>query len=116
MHDDELWDLEEGFWRGDAPFYEEHLAPDALMVFPAPTGILERDDTVASIREAPRWENVRLTKKHVTRPHVHTAILAYEAQADQADVDSAYRAVCSSTYVKTPDGWRLALHQQTPSE
>lgn len=51
--------LEEQFWRaaGDAAFYEEHLAAEALMVFPAPFGVFDREATLAAValdRHPPR--------------------------------------------------------------
>ena len=39
--DEDLWKKEERFWLGDAEFYEQALAPDAIMVLPPPAGILD---------------------------------------------------------------------------
>lgn len=41
------------------------------------------------------------------------AVLAYRAEARRAE-DGPYRAYCTSTYVRSGDGWKLVQHQQTP--
>jgi hypothetical protein len=33
-----LFELEEGFWNGDAGYYDEHLAEECIMVFAPPVG------------------------------------------------------------------------------
>ena len=109
----ELWRLEEQFWTGDAAFYERSLAPDALMVLPAPAGILGRTATVESIRSAPRWRNVSFTQRHHVAPGTDIVVLAYHVRADRGDEASSYAAQCSSTYVRTGGDWRLVLHHQS---
>src|SRR5690606_20509551 len=108
----DLWRLEEQFWTGDAAFYERALAPDALMVLPAPVGVLGRAATIESIRSAPRWRKVSFMRQHHAAPGADIVVLAYEVQADRGDDASSYAAQCSSTYVRIGGSWRLALHHQ----
>jgi hypothetical protein len=110
----ELWKLEESFWMEDANFYDATLATEALMVLPAPAGVLDRSATVASIRSADRWTKVSFSDRHSIRPSSAVVILAYSAHADRGRSGTAYSAQCSSTYVQSDSGWKLALHQQTP--
>lgn len=112
--DEALWRLEEQFWQGGADFYELALAADALMVLPAPAGVLDRAGTIVSIRSADRWKHVSITDRRqaVAGP---VAVLAYAVQADRGGDEPAYAAQCSSTYVRDDDRWRLLLHHQTPA-
>ncbi|HYG62790.1 MAG TPA: DUF4440 domain-containing protein [Thermoanaerobaculia bacterium] len=115
MSERELWDLERQFWTGGAPIYEERLAPESLMVFPQPAGVLDRAATIAAIQQAPRWEDVRFSSQRIAFPGPQVAVLVYEATADRSAPDTEYAAQCSSTYVKLGGSWKLALHQQTPA-
>jgi hypothetical protein len=85
-----------------------------LTVFPQPVGVLDRQATVESIESADRWKNVAFANEHCITPAEGTAILACTVEADRGDRGTDYSAQCSSTYVPTSDGWRLAMHQQTP--
>jgi hypothetical protein len=109
-----LWALEEEFWTADAAYCREHLATESLMVFPHPTGLLNRARAIASIAETPRWKSVSLNTRRLVRPAEHTAVLAYAVTADRGDDSSRYQALCSSTYVRLSGQWKLVIHQQTP--
>lgn len=112
--DQELWQLEKQFWLGNAEFYETMLAPQALMIFPPPVGVLDRATTISSIRSAARWQNIAFSKQHFVAATQDTAVLAYVARADRGGADSGYCAQCSSVYIRCNSGWCLVLHQQTP--
>lgn len=112
--DDDLWLLEERFWRGDTTFFDAHLIDEAVMVFPAPLGTMDREKTLASLEEGGRWENVELNGKRLFRPSASVAILLYAATAMRAG-QSPYGAQCMSVYCKDGNFWKLAAHQQTPS-
>ena len=116
MKKQDLWHLEEQFWTGDSDFYEQHLATDALMVFPKPAGVMDRPATLESIQSGGRWNKVEITDKRLIKPAQDTAILVYSVNADRGNSDTAYAAQCSSTYVSTSGGWQLAVHQQTPTD
>jgi Domain of unknown function (DUF4440) len=107
-----IWNLERDFWLSDADFYAAHLTPECLMVFPEPIGVLDSAETIASLSTSPRWTRVAFGRQRLIAPSDDVAIVAYEAEAHRGDV--AYHAQCSSTYARCGEGWRLALHQQTP--
>jgi hypothetical protein len=113
---EELWHLEEQFWRGNADFYDRTLAPGAFMVLPDPVGILDRSATIAAIRAAPRWQGVVFSEqRQILQDESGVAVLAYAAQAHGGSPDTAYAARCTSTYVRDDGQWLLLAHQQTPA-
>lgn len=113
-NDDALWRLEEWFWLGGADFYERTLALGALMVLPAPVGVLDRRATIDSIRAGARWKEVAFHDRHLLQPGADVAVLVYVAVARRAD-SPPYAAQCSSTYVRAAGQWQLVVHQQTPT-
>ncbi|CAN7165922.1 nuclear transport factor 2 family protein [Variovorax sp. LjRoot290] len=114
--EEDLWALEERLWLGDALFYEQHLAVDARMVFPQPVGMMGRAQILASIEPDKRWRRVEFANQHLLAPAEGTAVLVYAAAADRGSTGSAYRAQCSSVYVRTGGRWQLVAHHQTPAD
>jgi Domain of unknown function (DUF4440) len=114
MRDDAVWLREEEFWKGDARLYDERLAPEALLVFAPPVGVLDRRSAIEAIWQAPRWKNLQFQERRLIRPSSSLIVLTYLAHADRGDAASAYRAQCSSSYVLLGTEWQLALHHQTP--
>ena len=111
----ELWALEEGFWTGGTEFYRHHLAGECLMVFPAPVGILNRDQVLESLAHGPRWARVAMNDRRALRAMDKTIILAYRADGEREDDGSPYAVLAASVYVYRDGTWRLAFHQQTPN-
>lgn len=112
ISDAELLALEKNFWTGDAPFYDRHLSEDATMVFPAPTGVLRRDQIVTSAATAPRWRAVRIHDPFIARPSASVAVLTYQAEAIRGE-EPPYSAQVTSVYTLGAGDWRLAFHQQS---
>jgi hypothetical protein len=54
-----------------------------------------------------------LSDWRVLRPTQDTAVVTYRALAHRTG-SGPYSALISSVYVRRRDGWKLALHQQTP--
>jgi hypothetical protein len=111
---DRLIRLEEQFWKGDADFYRRNLTEDSLMVLPEPVGVLTKDGTVESIGAGARWSDVRFEDVRVMTLDEDAAMLTYAAIAWRESGGDPYSALASSAYVRSPDGWKLAFHQQTP--
>lgn len=111
--DEDLWSLEERLWTSGVEQYERTLDPECVMAFPPPTGIMVGRGIFESLKGAPRWSSVTMAERHVARPSSDVGILAYRARGVR-DGAPAYEAYCSSTYRRTPGGWRLVQHQQTP--
>ena len=115
----ELADLEEQGWQAlsstgaaAAGFYRHFLDEPATMLLP---GGLPLDDRVTIIESmsAQRWSSYQLHGLRVLEPAPDMGIVVYEATARRDDAP-AYSALMSSLYVRRADGWKLAMHQQTP--
>lgn len=113
----ELLELERAFWEraGDQAFYRERLTQDAVMVFPAPFGIMDREATLEAVATATGWENVEFFETAVVPLGNEAAVLAYRVRAVRGD-SPPYETYASSAYVRRDSDWRLALHEQTPIE
>lgn len=110
----ELLTLEERFWKADAAFYQQNLTADALMVFPDPVGVMEKDTTVASIAGAARWVSVSMADVRTLDLAPGAVLLTYRATARREDDSSNYTARVCSVYVDRGAGWKLTYHQQAP--
>ena len=106
--------LEEQFWKGNADFYRQRLTADALMVFPDPVGVLGKEETVASISQAPRWRDVEFTEVRAVMLATDAALLVYRATARRVE-HATYVTRASSAYVRQEGVWTLAFNQQTPA-
>ena len=106
--------LEEQFWKEDADFYRQRLTAEALMVFPDQVGVLGKEETVASISQAPRWRDIEFTEIKAVMLATDAALLVYRATARRAE-DGTYATRASSVYVRQHGAWTLAFHQQTPA-
>jgi hypothetical protein len=115
MSDAAIWDVETRFWHEGEEFFDTWLAPTAIMVFPEPTGILDRSAILASIRDAPRWSEVTFANRRLARPTATVVTLAYRVEAHLGGDEDSYRALASSTYTANNGAWSIALHQQTPN-
>lgn len=109
---EQLWNDEHSFWTGEATFYETRLADICLIVFPPPTGILQRDAIIDTLSQAPRCLSVSFFEQAFATPASNVRLLAYRASADRNGAH--YECYCSSTYLLDGEHWLLAHHQQTP--
>jgi hypothetical protein len=112
---EELLEFEKELWAraNDPAFYAERLTDDALLVFPAPTGVIDRDATLAAVSQSAGWREFTVEDFRVVPLTGEGAAAAYKATATRPD-GSTYAAYCSSAYVRGEPGWQLAVHQQTP--
>lgn len=115
----ELADLEELGWRAlsstgaaAVAFYQLILDESPVMVLP---GGLLLDDRAAIIRSVAGqpWSSYHLDGVRVLEPTPDTAVVCYEVTARREGAPP-YSALMSSLYVRRADGWKLAMHQQTP--
>jgi hypothetical protein len=111
MADHEVWDCERRFWLDSGNFYKEHVASDAVLVFPA-VGIVGRAAGLAWARRAPRWTHLAFSNR-IFSCAAETAVLAYEAHAEATKPPHTYHACCSSTYIRMRQSWMLIAHQQS---
>ncbi len=109
----DLVEMERSFWdaAGDGGYYERNMASDGRCLLP--TGILDRDATVAAIAESEPWADYELEDLVVHEIGLEGAVVGYRATASRGD-DEPYRALVSTTYRRDGDRWELVVHQQTP--
>ena len=62
MTDAEFWEVERSLWLKGAEAFRAWVAPDCVMVFPEPAGILTGDEIVAAVARSPRWERVEIVR------------------------------------------------------
>lgn len=113
MHD--LIELERQGWEAlssdyAAQFYDALMTEDAAMVLPI--GVMDRSTALAGMDLQAPWDEYELCDEDVVPVGPDAAAVVYRARAVRGD--EPYEAIMSSTYVRTPGGWRLALHQQSP--
>jgi hypothetical protein len=113
MEIERLLEIEEQFWKGDADFYRAHVADNALMVFPEPAGVMNKEECVVATEQSPRWVTVRFENQRIVEAGTAN-LLIYKAFAEKANGDT-YSCLASSAYFQSDGAWLLALHQQTPA-
>lgn len=117
MNTDELLEIERAAWQAlstegaAAPFYDDVLADEVLMLLPGGLVVDDRAAVVDSMRGAP-WTSYELSDERVVALDEHSAIVAYRGVAVRPDHE--YTAWFNSTYKHDGERWRLVLHQQTP--
>jgi len=114
--EDELFDIERGFWLSGEEHFLQHLDDDCLLAFPQVGemhGVFGRERVAATATIANRWRDLRLSDHHLLRPRDNVAIISYRADVTRAD-GQPYSALVSSAYVHRNDGWKLAFHQHSP--
>jgi Domain of unknown function (DUF4440) len=120
MTQQQLAALEEGGWQalssrgGAAGFYRRVLDDTAVMLLPG--GLLLDDrEAIITCMSAPPWSSYQLHGLRVFQLTPDTGIVVYEVAA-RRDGARPYSALVSSLYVRRSDGWKLAMHQQTPNQ
>jgi len=111
-----LLDLERRGWDSlcdgtGSAFYGALMTEDATMVL-ATGEVLGRDEVVDTLSGAPPWGSYSLSDVRLVMAGAGAA-LAYTGSAGREGGEPCVAAV-ASVYVVTDDGWRLALHTQTP--
>ena len=117
--DHELVALERDGWRAlstsgaaAVAFFGDVLDDRVLFLLPLGLVVEDRAEVLESMDGEP-WVEFRLEDERVVPVGDGAAVVAYTAHAQRAGVPG-YHAVVNSTYRRTADGWRLAVHQQTP--
>lgn len=113
----ELLELEHEGWQalctgGDAgaEHYGAVMTDQAVMVL-ADGSVRDRDAVMASLRDSPSWDTYTIDDPSVVPVADDVMALVYRATGRRGDTE--FSGVMTSLYVRSPDGWRLALHQQT---
>jgi hypothetical protein len=106
---DELMASERRLAHGRGREYAVTLTHDALVVVPG--AVLDRTACIAAMDASPGWDEAHLDEPRLVAAG-EVATVVYEFRGRRGG--DWYVATLASTYRRTADGWRLALHQQTP--
>jgi hypothetical protein len=113
----ELLELEHEGWQAlctggeaGAEHYGAVMTDSAVMVL-ADGSVRDRGAVVASLRESPSWDTYTIDDPAVVSVADDVLALVYHATGRRGDTE--FSGVMTSLYVRSPEGWRLALHQQT---
>ncbi|WP_267643498.1 nuclear transport factor 2 family protein [Haloarchaeobius amylolyticus] len=109
-----ILELERQLWNADKEFYQDALSEDAVMVFPEPTGILERSAVLESLGGADRWQRIEFDEERLVEVDDDVVQVVYRAVAERSEDGSEYTALVTTTYVEANGSWQLRTHQQTP--
>lgn len=114
---DELYDIEEGFWLKGRDHFIDHLEEQCLLAFPQMGqmhGVYSRDEVAATASTEPgRWRDLKVSDRQIIQPTPDLSIISYRAEALRGDGEP-YAAMVSSGYARRQGGWKLAFHQHSP--
>jgi hypothetical protein len=115
---DDLLELERSGWTSlcegaSVDFYGSIMTEDGRMVL-AHGVVLDREGVIDSLEGATPWTGYELDDIQFLRLGDDVAALVYLARAWRDGPQTMFRAWMSSTYLRSPEGWRLVLYQQTP--
>jgi hypothetical protein len=113
---DELFEIEDGFWLKGRDHFLEHLDRQCLLAFPQMGemhGVFPREEVAATATTPGRWRDLKVGNRQLLQPTPDLAIISYRADVVRGDGEP-YAALVSSGYVRREGGWKLASHQHSP--
>ena len=114
MDDSRVWNFEHSLWVASPDEYRAKVDGECQMVLPHPPYVLSGQAAIQAVIDTPRWDEVELTERRISRPQEGLIVVGYHAQAKGADAQP-YTAYCTSTYRRIEhDHWVVVQHQQTP--
>lgn len=114
---DQILTLEHSGWQSlcdstGADFYGRLMIDDGVMVL-AHGFALDREQVIASLDDAPSWDEYTISDERLIRVGEDVVALVYTGRARRG-TEPEFAALMSSTYVRDGARWKLALYQQTP--
>lgn len=113
---DDLYRIEEGFWRGGRDHFLAHVDATCLLAFPQMPemhGVHSRAEVAETASDPARWRELSMTDRQLVQPGAEVAIISYRADAVGRE-GQGYSALIGSAYVRRDDGWKLTFHQHSP--
>ena len=117
MDVEELLALEHEGWLSlcegtGAEFYGRIMTEDGVMLLADGT-LLDRDAVIASLGEAPPWQEYEIVEPRSLALGPESRALVYRGRAAR-EAGPVFTALMSSVYARRAGEWRLVLYQQTP--
>ena len=88
--EDELFDIEQGFWLSGEEHFTRHLDDQCLLAFPQAGemhGIFSREHVAATATSSNRWRDLRMAGRHLLRADNAVAMISYRADVTRAEGD-----------------------------
>jgi len=114
--EDDLFQIEEGFWLAGKEHFLANLDEHCMLAFPQMGemhGVRSREEVAATASAPNRWRDLQVSNRQCLEATQDLSIISYRADVKRAD-GQPYAALVSSAYVRRPDGWKLAFHQHSP--
>ncbi len=113
MEADRVWAFEESLWTASPDHYATSIDEACLMALPAPPHVFSGEESISAVQATPRWSEVELSQRRVSRPEEGLIVIAYHARAARGE--AAYEAHCTSVYRRLAhDDWKVVQHSQLP--
>jgi len=112
----QLLELEHAFWEAstDPDFYREHVAEDAVLVFPYGVGAMDKEMTIYAVNSNEgQWESHEFRDVTVMPFGDDAGLITYRAKATRIGDEGTFRAQIASAYARRDGAWKLVFHQQT---
>ena len=114
--ENELYDIEEGFWLSGKEHFLGHLDERCMLAFPQAGemhGVQAREAIAATASAPNRWHDLHISNRQFLEVADDVAAISYRADVLRADGEP-YAALISSVYAARDEGWKLVLHQHSP--
>ena len=114
--EEQLFEIERGFWTEGADNFAAHLDELCLLAFPQSGemhGLFSREEVAATATGANRWRELEMSDQQLLKLSDDAAMISYKADVTRAD-GVAYSALIGSAYVRRSNVWLLASHQHSP--
>jgi len=113
---DDLFEIEQGFWLEGEDFFLAHVDDECLLAFPQMGefhGVFPRERVAATATDTNRWRDLAMNDRSLLELGKGAAIVSYRAEVTRPD-GKPYAALVSSAYRHRDEGWKLAFHQHSP--
>lgn len=113
----ELVELEHAGWKslcdgtGDE-FYGRLMTKDAVMVL-VNGMVLDRAAVTSALGQSPPWARYEIADVRLVPISADSCALVYTGTGWRDGQEEPFVGAMSSVYVRTDDGWRLVLYQQS---
>jgi len=112
MEDQRIEAFERDLWVGNGDIYRNALSEDYLLVVPREPFVVSGEEAKSLLEQTPKWDDVRFSDMHISRPEEGLIVIAYRADAHRDP--QTYTAYCTTTMRRRGhEDWEILQHQQT---
>lgn len=111
MDKETLLAIERGFWFEGAGYYERHISPEAVFMFPGVR--LDKEDGVAGADSAKRWRDLDIEDVRLLAIDDGVSLLMYHATSER-EGQEPYAGNISTLYRMEDGEPKMIFHQHTP--